>query len=435
MKENAGETTPIYEPPHWYPLDIAATIYPFARTRTWSNTYRFAFILKEEVDPEILRQAVRDIYPRFPAFFVSLRSGFFWYYLERRENTDIVYPEDYYPCRGHFIFDQSRPAVRVLYYQRRIAIEVFHGVTDGGASLTIFKTLVARYLELKGARIENDGRLLRALDMPNPAELTDSYRKEYTEIAEKPAKGGPSYQYKAKKKPNYFKVIHGLVPIEDLKALAKSRGLTITDYLLAAFLYAVYANAPRQKKSIIVSVPVGLREMYKSESLRNFSLFSNIGFDPAAKDAFTFDDVAQAIKGKLDQGKSKEEIHRLLCQNVRLANSALMRFMPNIIKLGAAKITLKFAGEGKFVSALTNLGAANLPESMGEHIERAEVLLGEKPTKRIACALLSYGGMVNITMTGNTKEVAIQRSFYRLLAEHGARVRVECNDGQGGPTV
>lgn len=418
--------------PNWFPLDVAATIYPFSRTRTWSNTYRFAFLLREEIDPVLLRQAVADTYPRFPSFFVNVRCGLFWYYLERRENTDIVSPEEEYPCRGHALFDRARPAIRVLYYKRRVAIEVFHGIADGSATLAVFQALVARYLELTGIAVDYPDQLLNVQDAPKLAELEDCYKKEYTKQAGKAAGGKASYQYKAKKQPNYFKVLHGLIPIEDMKALAKSRGLTITDYLLAVFLHAFYVTAPRQKKPIIISVPVGLREMYHSETLRNFSLFSNIGFDPTLKEHFSFDDIAQAIKGRLDQGKSKEEIHKMLCQNVKMADSMLLRLVPLPLKRGLLKLSIKLAGETKFVTTMSNLGVVNLPEAMQQQIERAEVLLGEKPGKRIGCTLLSYNGMMNITMTGNTKQVEVQRAFFRLLAEHGARVRIECNDNTTG---
>jgi len=59
----------------WYELDNAATIYPYSSNRQWICGYRIGFVLKEDVDPEILKQAVRDIMPRFPSYFVQLRFG------------------------------------------------------------------------------------------------------------------------------------------------------------------------------------------------------------------------------------------------------------------------------------------------------------------------------------------------------------------------
>ena len=45
----------------WYELDNAATIYPYSANRQWICGYRVGFVLKEEVDPEILKQAIKDI--------------------------------------------------------------------------------------------------------------------------------------------------------------------------------------------------------------------------------------------------------------------------------------------------------------------------------------------------------------------------------------
>ena len=155
LKENTiPESDEVLEEiPQWFPLDVAGIIYPNARRYGWCTTYRFAFIMKEEGEPVLLRQALEDIAPRFPSCFVKIKAGLFWYYFERTDDLDIVEEEDYYPCRYIETTETTKPAIRVLYYKNRISIETFHSVADGGAALVFNKTLVARYLELKGVHI------------------------------------------------------------------------------------------------------------------------------------------------------------------------------------------------------------------------------------------------------------------------------------------
>ena len=81
----------------WYRLDTAALIFPAITKRDWCNVFRVSAELSEEIDPDVLQEAIRDLKSRFPSFYVSLHKGFFWYYLEEskedvRVQKDFAYP-------------------------------------------------------------------------------------------------------------------------------------------------------------------------------------------------------------------------------------------------------------------------------------------------------------------------------------------------------
>ena len=65
----------------WLKLDNAAKIYPAARRRNWNNMFRVSCTLKDEVDRDVLQEALIHVAPRFPSISVRLRRGVFWYYL------------------------------------------------------------------------------------------------------------------------------------------------------------------------------------------------------------------------------------------------------------------------------------------------------------------------------------------------------------------
>lgn len=89
----------IKQSPEWFRLDNAGILFPGQNTRNWSNLFRFSIELKEEIDPEILKKALENIMPRFPAFNVRLRMGLFWYYLERNPlKSPIVSHDVKNPC-------------------------------------------------------------------------------------------------------------------------------------------------------------------------------------------------------------------------------------------------------------------------------------------------------------------------------------------------
>ena len=419
-----------YQAPRWFPLDVAATIYPSARTRSWNYVFRVGFLLKEDVHPELLRAALGDIRKRFPSFFVGVRRGLFWYYLERMENFDIVQKEREHPCRAFNLLNRTTPAIRVLYDRRRFCVEVSHCVSDGGGAFTMAKALLVRYLRLAGKDISADCGLPDISQPPRTEELMDSYRAFYTRHNAKPAPDPAAWQYRAPRERNYLKIIRGTIPLEDILPAAKARGLTLTDYLMGVYLYAFYTAVPgarRSRKPIKVSVAVSLRGLYHSESLRNFSLYANIGFLPRGRAQFTFEDVLEAVKGRLDEAKTRETMHKLLCQHTGMIMNPLVRLAPNFLKRRILRIGYRIVGESAQTSPLSNLGRAQLSAAVAGHVDAIECVLGGSAQKRINCMTVSDERFLYAAFSGDTKKTDVQREFFRQLAREGVRVHVESN--------
>lgn len=418
----------IVEFPDWFKLDTAAIIYPNAQRYGWDVVYRFAFIMKDEVDPDVLRQAVEDIAPRFPWFFANVKRGLFWHYYQRAFDYDIVEAEDYYPCRYIQLSETTKPAMRIYYFKNRISIETFHGLADGGAALIFNKTLVARYLELKGVKITRDETILNIDELPKKYEIEDSFRTNYKKMKGLNRKEETAYRYDAKPIKNYYKVIHGLVPVEDLKNVSRENGMTITEFLMVAYLYAFYATSPKKiNKPIKISIPASLRPRFNSKTMRNFSLYANIGFNPKGRTDITFEEIFNLVKGKMEAGLATEELQKMVSINVRDASNPVLRLVPSVLKKPVMKFIFDHGGENKFTSGMTNLGIVKLPPEMYEHVERVECLLGSSPNVKLLCAMITYNNMINITFTSDSDKTDVQREFFRVLSEKGIRVRVECN--------
>ena len=107
----------------WYRLDTAALIFPAITRRDWCNAFRVSASLSEPVDPEILQRATDDLRRRFPSYFVTLRKGFFWYYLEESSRPVTVQGDYAYPLTFMSSRELRRNCLRVLWYKNRIAVE------------------------------------------------------------------------------------------------------------------------------------------------------------------------------------------------------------------------------------------------------------------------------------------------------------------------
>ena len=129
----------------WMKLDNAAKIYPLVESDFLTTVFRFSATLDMEIDPKILLKALNNVIQRFPYYKVSLKQGFFWYYLEENHNSLVINKDINDPCR-RMINDTNEYLFRVLYIENKISVEFNHILADGASCLTFLNTLLKQYL-------------------------------------------------------------------------------------------------------------------------------------------------------------------------------------------------------------------------------------------------------------------------------------------------
>lgn len=119
------------KPTNWYPLDNGAKIYPLSMKEDWMSVYRVSIYLKEEVIPEVLQMALNFTMKRFPTFRTSIRKGFFWNYIDGIKKRFSIKLDQELPCSHINVSNARRQSFKIIYYDKRISLEVFHVLTDG----------------------------------------------------------------------------------------------------------------------------------------------------------------------------------------------------------------------------------------------------------------------------------------------------------------
>ena len=66
----------------WFPLDNAAIVYPLGMKFGQMPMFRLSAYLKEKIKPDLLQMALNFTIKRFPSFATTIKTGFFWHYLE-----------------------------------------------------------------------------------------------------------------------------------------------------------------------------------------------------------------------------------------------------------------------------------------------------------------------------------------------------------------
>ncbi len=415
----------------WFRLDNAAKIYPASRSSRWNAVFRMSAVLKEEVNPEILQQALDDIIDRFPTFRMTLKKGFFWYYFQYLTDKPLIMEEKTCPCAMMPLTGRDY-VFRVLYHSHRISVEVFHSITDGTGNINFLKTLLLRYCELSGATVADVGDILHYDDNPVPEEVEDSFKRNIDKSKGMLPRTEPkAYQINGQhEKRGILNVTQGSMPFSQLHATAKSYGLTVNTYLTAVLSYALlkrelYENKSR-KKPIRVQVPINLRKIFPSVTLRNFAGYYNTTISPVEQ---TFEEVAATLDAQLKENITPDYCQKFINSNVSLEKVPVIRVAPRFLKTFFMNISFYLMGERVMSCAFSNIGNVNTPQEMYDYIDRFEFVLGPQKYMGNAMTCASYNGRTVVTFSRTTKDPILEREFFKILTEQGIDVTINANRG------
>lgn len=415
----------------WFKLDNAAKVFPGQSTDTWSNIFRFSVQLTEKVDPDLLSQALKRVLPRFPCFDVCIKKGFFWYYFEKNPNgaPDVV-PDITNPCH-RVKFDENKGYLfRVYYFENKISVDFFHSLTDGRGSSFFVCTLAAEYLRLKGYDIPCSDAVLDLNEEASEAELEDSFLKSAGSSGKVPRSGKRVYHYKGTKMPDHtVNITSGIMTLSELKALAKSKDASITEFIESVLLYTMYlkqkGEGKKKLKEVSVQIPVDLRNVFPSKTLRNYSLTYIARLDPNLGD-YSFDEVLHHVKTYLRHIHNEKYLRAMTTANLKFENSAL-KYAPLLIKDIGIGLVFMISGEQTTSVLGSNLGLVKLPEKMQQYVERMYFMAGPGVLNGSRCGAVGYNDTFTLTFANIYKESDIEREFFTSLVKMGLHVKIESN--------
>jgi len=420
---------------HWTSLDNAAKIYPAAASSRWTNVFRLSATLKEPVDKAVLQSALDVTVRRFPSIAVRLRRGTFWYYLEEIAHAPGVMDEKPYPL-SRMMFDDIRScAFRVLVYNKRVAVEFFHALTDGNGGLVFLKTLIAEYLSQKhGISIPSENGVLDRLETPHPEELVDNFPKIAGKFPKSRRDTNAYRIYGEKERDSFLNNTTFIMDADELLGRAKQEGVSLTALLAAAFVKAaVKLQASeivheRNLKPVKILLPCDLRRMYpgKEKTLRNFVLYVTPGIDPRLGE-YSFSELAKLIYHQMLVDLNDKNISSMVKTNVKDEENIILKLTPLFIKNAVMKLVFNLFGERKSTLSLSNLGVVKLPSVMDDYIDRFDFTLGVQAHAPYNTGLISYKGKAYLNFIRNIKEARLELEFYRVLRQEGIRVKVESN--------
>lgn len=412
----------------WHKLDNTANVFPVISNKNYSSVYRVAVRLKQEINAEILQEALVKTLPWFESFDVKLKHGAFWHYFEANKKKPQVEREQAYPCAYIDPNTNNQFLFKVTYFGKRINLEVFHAITDGTGALRFLKALTYNYIKLAN----KDNLSESALNMPIVdvvSDVEDSYHKNYRKLSYIRYKTKKAYKLRGNKLPLLtMSVIHGFVKIAPLLALCKQKNVSLTQYMSTLIIWCIYKeylNEQPHKNPIQVNIPVNLRGFFNSTTEMNFFSYINVGIT-ILKSPYTFDEMLNLISEQFKNQLTKENLSHTISDNVSTEKNIFVRIAPLFVKNLGVKIAYISSTKANSV-VLSNLGIIEVQDEFKEYIDSFEVLIGVSKSEPIKCSMCSFDDRLVFTFTSILKDPYLQRAFFRHLSNQGIDVMIESN--------
>lgn len=404
--------------PKRYRLDVSAQFYPIISTKKAQSLFRLSAVMDDVVDAETLRLAAQDVLVRFPTFKVKLKKGYAWYYFE--ENSS---PLRVFPSSGRLLqpIDTKQTAgypFRIAYDGNKIEFEVFHAVCDGIAALEFLKALVLRYAVLSGREVQGAEGVVDISEEPHEEEAEDAFYRYYRpipfgQINLKGLMGDLPLLLPGTIAEKGYSAAHLKASVEQIKSVAKALGVSFTALVCGALAYSV-EKLSGGRKSVVIMVPVNLRAMFPSRTMRNFVNFVRLVFEPKKYSALS--DYIRSASEQLKAKATKEEMSKFFATTVRAEKSLVMRIAPLWLKIFMARI-FRFFLKSRQTMIFSNVGKVKMPVGCG--LERVLFNLNVSNTSKVNLGAVTYGEETTFSFTKSISETMLEDEFFRALGELG----------------
>ena len=412
---------------YWRRLDNSAKIFPISAGKKYSTVFRLSALMKDNVNPKILEDAVNIALDKYKSFRVRMKDGFFWNYFEENNKRPIIEEEKDYPCKYIDPRKNNNYLFKVTYFEKKINIDIFHSLTDGGSGTIFFREIIYTYLELLYPDVFNENeRQIRKIEY----NTEDSYIKNYDKKAKSNASTKKAYILKGNKIGlGAVSAIHLIIDLEKLKEECKKENATITQYLSAVLIYSIYKQnylKTKSKKPIKLCIPVNLKKYFSSQTMSNFFSYITLEAEMRKDNLDTFEKILDFVKKDFKEKLTEEEILKTMSANVKIGNNPFIKIVPLAIK--KTLVRLSYIEIRKYTSiTFSNIGRIGIIGKYKDYIDCFFMLIAPEPVEKIKCSGCTFENKMTFTFTSILKDNSIEKEFYNFLKRKGIQIKIESN--------
>lgn len=404
----------------WRRLDNTAKVFSLDEKKN-NNIFRLSVVLKDKVEPQILKSAINKTLDKYPSYRVKIKSGFFWNYLEANEKQITVEEETGIPCKSINFRENNEYLFKVTYFNNKINLDIFHVLTDGLGAINFLKDIIYNYLNLK-----YNLKVNRKIKKERPIQDENLINVDRKLISDKYYK--KAFLIKEKSNLENNKTYHYILDLKQFKSVCKKYNVSISEYLTALYIYAIYQTIYNKSsnKDIVISIPIDLRKYYNVESFSNFFTCMSIEGNVGNNKNMSFEEILVQVRKEFKSKLTLENIKKYLARDVKLGTNIVIRLVPLFIKKNFMKYFGSLVNQTS-TTTLSNIGSIIISEQYRKYIDNIIVLVSTGRTQKVKCTICSYENNLTVTINSNLINNNLEKEFYRLLKEHIGKVRLESN--------
>ena len=405
---------------NWYKVDNVAKVFLATLSKRDTKTLRVSCTLKEEINPELLQEALLSAIQDRPQVQVRIRRGLFWHYME---NTDIM-PEVSKECERicPLLYAPAKSMLhyRVTYFGSRINLDMFHAIADGTGALEFLNIIVLDYLKLRYPGSFDDVTVHSGASADDLSQ--DSYRQFFgsmglngvTSFRRAFHPGGLKLPYDQLQ----FFEIH--MPTQPVLSKAKEIGASLTSFMGACWMMAIRDVMPPRKRNmpVTMTLPVNLRNYYPSYTTRNF--FNNVNVTHVFDSDISLHDLAVEFDASLKSQLTEENIKKQMDSFETMEYVAPVRAVPLFIKQIVVRHGKKLA-ERKVSMVFSNLGILTPPEKVKEKVNNYSTFCS---SAHLFSTMSAFDGELTFGVSSPYQNTGVVKNFVRGMTKEGVDVRV-----------
>ncbi len=292
--------------------------------------------------------------------------------------------------------------------------------------MLFLRTLVYYYLLEKHSETLKDKNIYLENTTTASEKSTDSFSKYFKKEKSQKRKRTPfAYHIKGDLLDiGQLGVIEGCVSVKALLSICRKHQSTVTEFLVALWIYSIYEgmSVKEQKKPVVISIPVNLRNYFPSETTRNFFEVIQISYQ-FQEQKESLEAVLQSVKTQFQQKLTEEELRKGMNTLSALEHNITMKLVP----LTTKDSVLRFANwlsSQKITSCLSNVGKIVMPPEMTEYIRLFDLFVSTK-TSQIATCSFQDNFVISIATAFSRND--LPKRFFRHLSDMDLEIEITSN--------
>lgn len=412
---------------NWYKVDNVSKVFLATISKRDTKTLRVSCTLKEEIDPDLLQEALLSAIQDRPQVQMRIRRGIFWHYMEATDILPEVTKEEDRVCPLLYAPAKTMLHYKVTWFGKRINLDMFHVLADGTGALEFLNIIVLAYLRLKYPGRFDDVTVHSGASADDLAQ--DSYRQFFGNMGlGKVAPFVKAFRPGRLKLPydqlQFFEI---QMPTDQVLPKARDLKVSLTSYMGACWMMAIRDMIPPRKRKVpvTISLPVNLRNYYRSYTTRNF--FNSITISHVFDKDISLPDLALEFDAALKSQLTEENIKKQMDSFETMEYVAPVRAVPLFLKQLVVKHGKKLSDK-KISMVFSNLGNLNPPPEVGEKIENYSTFCSGDT---VFSTMSGFDGRLTFGVASPYQNTAAIKNFVRGLTDAGVDIRVYATEVVG----